>query len=89
MFIQDETGKISMFTHFEYLTGKISQAGFHSRLSNHPQPPSLGGEKHECKRYNKEVILCGENGKQGGLFSGVSIGVTMLVMFGTYGLAFW
>eukprot|EP00116_Pleurobrachia_bachei_P004914 sb/3465176/ len=50
---------------------------------------SFGGEKHECKRYNKEVVLCKKNGQQGGLFSGVSIGFTMLVMFGTYGLAFW
>ena len=50
---------------------------------------SFGGEHHESKRYNHKLIDSENAGKRNGLFSGLSIGFTMLVMFCTYGLAFW
>ncbi|KAL5266828.1 hypothetical protein ACHWQZ_G004016 [Mnemiopsis leidyi] len=50
---------------------------------------SFGAEHHESKRYNKKLESSEVAGKRNGLFSGLSIGFTMLIMFCTYGLAFW
>ncbi|XP_063686131.1 ATP-dependent translocase ABCB1-like [Bolinopsis microptera] len=50
---------------------------------------SFGAENHESKRYNKKLESSEANGVKNGLFSGISIGMTMLIMFMTYGLAFW
>jgi len=50
---------------------------------------SFGAEKHESKRYDKKLESSEVAGKRNGLFKGLSIGFTMLVMFCTYGLAFW
>ena len=50
---------------------------------------SFGAEEHESKRYNKKLESSEEAGMRNGLFSGLSIGFTMFIMFGTYGLAFW
>ena len=50
---------------------------------------SFGGEKHEVLRYKVQLKESEDAGKRNGLLSGLSIGFTMLVMFCTYGLAFW
>ena len=50
---------------------------------------SFGAEDHESKRYNHKLKDSEGAGKTNGLFSGLSIGFTMLIMFCTYGLAFW
>ncbi|XP_063693781.1 ATP-dependent translocase ABCB1-like [Bolinopsis microptera] len=50
---------------------------------------SFGAENHESKRYNKKLESSEANGVKNGLFSGISIGMTMLIMFLTYALAFW
>ena len=50
---------------------------------------SFGAEKHESKRYNEKLADSEKAGKMNGLFSGISMGLTMLIMFCTYGLAFW
>ena len=50
---------------------------------------AFGGEKHEASRFNEKLDDSEKAGNRNGLFSGISMGFTMLVMFGTYGLAFW
>ncbi|XP_063678804.1 ATP-dependent translocase ABCB1-like [Bolinopsis microptera] len=50
---------------------------------------SFGAETHESKRYNEKLASSEASGKKNGLFKALSIGITMLIMFLTYALAFW
>ena len=50
---------------------------------------SFGAEKHASDRYNLKLKDSEGNAIKNGMFSGLSMGFMMMVMFGTYGLAFW
>ncbi|CAK8684913.1 unnamed protein product [Clavelina lepadiformis] len=47
------------------------------------------GQEKECERYNENLEEARKVGIKKGVVSGVSIGMLFLIMFSTYGLAFW
>ena len=50
---------------------------------------AFGGEHKEVERYAEKLQVTEEAGKKNSMYTGASIGVTMLIMFCTYALAFW
>ncbi|XP_054768746.2 ATP-dependent translocase ABCB1-like [Lytechinus pictus] len=50
---------------------------------------AFGGEQKEVTRYEKELKGARDVGVKKGVASGVGMGITMLIMFGSYSLAFW
>nr|AID66618.1 P-glycoprotein [Anadara sativa] len=50
---------------------------------------SFNGQKQETKRYEKALLESRSLGIKKGNFNGFFIGLTYLVMFSTYALAFW
>nr|CAB3219616.1 multidrug resistance protein 1A-like [Phallusia mammillata] len=50
---------------------------------------AFGGQEKEVERYSKNLEQARSVGIRKGFFAGFSLGSLMLVMFSTYGLAFW
>ncbi|XP_030843468.1 ATP-dependent translocase ABCB1-like [Strongylocentrotus purpuratus] len=50
---------------------------------------AFGGEQKEVARYEKELHTARDLGVKKGVTTGVGMGVTMLILYGSYGLAFW
>ncbi|XP_071480566.1 ATP-dependent translocase ABCB1-like [Diadema antillarum] len=50
---------------------------------------AFGGERKEVNRYEKELQLARDIGVKKGVMSGVGMGLTVFIMFGSYSLAFW
>lgn len=50
---------------------------------------AFGGQLKECKRYDKELENAKGYGIKKGFVNGGSIGIVFLIMFSSYGLAFW
>ncbi|XP_030842345.1 ATP-binding cassette, sub-family B (MDR/TAP), member 4 isoform X3 [Strongylocentrotus purpuratus] len=50
---------------------------------------AFGGEQKEVTRYEKELKEARDVGVKKGVTSGVGMGITMFIMFGSYALAFW
>ncbi|XP_072174900.1 ATP-dependent translocase ABCB1-like [Diadema setosum] len=50
---------------------------------------AFGGERKEVKRYEKELRVARDVGVKKGVTTGVGMGLTMFIMFGSYALAFW
>jgi len=50
---------------------------------------AFGGEHKEVERYATKLEATEAAGTKNSLFTGLSIGVTMLIMFCTYALSFW
>ncbi|KAK2154279.1 hypothetical protein LSH36_272g05058 [Paralvinella palmiformis] len=50
---------------------------------------AFGGEEKECNRYNENLKEAKLLGIRKGLLNGVSMGLIFLIMFSSYGLAFW
>ena len=50
---------------------------------------SFGAQRLELERYNKLLDKAALVGIRSGRFNGVGMGLAMLIMFCTYGLAFW
>jgi len=50
---------------------------------------AFAGQEKECDRYNKNLVFAKQVGKLRGIVQGLGLGTTYLIMFSTYGLAFW
>ncbi|XP_063965533.1 ATP-dependent translocase ABCB1-like [Lytechinus pictus] len=50
---------------------------------------AFGGEQKEVDRYGKELRTARNLGVKKGMTTGIGMGFTMLVLYGSYGLAFW
>ncbi|XP_071479162.1 ATP-dependent translocase ABCB1-like [Diadema antillarum] len=50
---------------------------------------AFGGEQKEVKRYERELQGAKEIGVMKGVTQGLGLGLTMLIVFGAYSLAFW
>ncbi|RHZ59931.1 hypothetical protein Glove_360g64 [Diversispora epigaea] len=50
---------------------------------------AFGGQQRERKRYEKELEAAYKSGRRKAFISGIGLGSMMLIMFGSYGLAFW
>lgn len=50
---------------------------------------AFGGQDKEAAKYDEKLAEAEKKGISKALLTGVSIGVTMLVLFGSYALAFW
>eukprot|EP00002_Diphylleia_rotans_P014621 TRINITY_DN2848_c0_g1_i8.p1 TRINITY_DN2848_c0_g1~~TRINITY_DN2848_c0_g1_i8.p1 ORF type:complete len:1149 (-),score=251.56 TRINITY_DN2848_c0_g1_i8:291-3737(-) len=50
---------------------------------------SFGGEKKEIERYDSKLKETEVIGIRKGLYTGLSMGLTLLIMFSSYALAFW
>jgi ABC-type multidrug transport system fused ATPase/permease subunit len=49
---------------------------------------AFGGQERECQRYNAKIEGVCALGMKRGFFAGVSVGLTMCIMFSSYALAF-
>ncbi|XP_035688026.1 ATP-dependent translocase ABCB1-like isoform X7 [Branchiostoma floridae] len=58
-------------------------------LSSMRTVAAFGGEKKEEKRYNVHLVEAMRMGVKKAISAGAGMGVTFLVMFGVYALAFW
>ncbi|XP_078702917.1 ATP-dependent translocase ABCB1-like isoform X1 [Branchiostoma floridae x Branchiostoma belcheri] len=58
-------------------------------LSSMRTVAAFGGEKKEEKRYNAHLVDAMRMGVKKAISAGAGMGVTFLVMFGVYALAFW
>ncbi|XP_078466381.1 ATP-dependent translocase ABCB1-like isoform X1 [Lampetra planeri] len=58
-------------------------------LSNIRTVVAFGGEAREVERYSRSLAPASKMGLRKSLINGFGIGMTMLVVYGTYGLAFW
>merc|ERR1739838_296589 len=50
---------------------------------------AFGGQDKEAERYNANLVFAKKVGKLRGLSQGLGLGITYMIMFSTYGLAFW
>ena len=50
---------------------------------------SFTGEKRAIEKYNNKIVIAYNVMTQQGLASGIGIGVVLMIVFGTYGLAIW
>ena len=50
---------------------------------------AFGGQEKESLRYDSKLTLAEKSGMKKGLVSGGAMGVTYLIMFASYALAFW
>ncbi|XP_033097909.1 ATP-dependent translocase ABCB1-like [Anneissia japonica] len=50
---------------------------------------AFGGEQKETERYSKELVAAKNVGVKKGLTTALGIGLFMLILFCSYGLAFW
>ena len=50
---------------------------------------AFGGQERECSRYNSKIMGVCRLGIRRGLFAGLSVGLTMCIMFSSYALAFF
>jgi ABC-type multidrug transport system fused ATPase/permease subunit len=50
---------------------------------------AFGGQSRELARYKKQLELAYKAGKKKAIISGLAVGVTMMLLFCSYSLAFW
>ncbi|KAI1723768.1 ABC transporter transmembrane region domain-containing protein [Ditylenchus destructor] len=50
---------------------------------------AFNGQEHECSRYDKALNDGKRNGIRRAFYTGVGLGVTFVVLYGAYSLAFW
>ncbi|XP_065575125.1 ATP-dependent translocase ABCB1-like isoform X2 [Artemia franciscana] len=50
---------------------------------------AFGGTEKEIDRYQKSLVSAEEAGIKRGQLTGISLGISMLVLYGAYALAFW
>ncbi|KAK2720057.1 hypothetical protein QYM36_004086, partial [Artemia franciscana] len=50
---------------------------------------AFGGAEKEVERYQKSLVSAQEAGIKRGQLTGISLGISMLVLYGAYALAFW
>jgi ABC-type multidrug transport system fused ATPase/permease subunit len=50
---------------------------------------AFGGQSRELARYKERLELAYKAGKKKAIISGSAIGVTMMILFCSYSLAFW
>lgn len=50
---------------------------------------AFGGQQKEIERYKKNLVTARNNNIKRGLLNGVGIGLLYLLLFSSYGLAFW
>lgn len=50
---------------------------------------AFGGQHKEAARYDKQLIYARENNIRRSLFSALSMGFLWLIIYASYGLAFW
>lgn len=50
---------------------------------------AFGGQQKELQRYNTNLVFARKNNIRRGLFNGLSMGFLFLLIYASYGLAFW